>query len=201
MFFKKKKVNYEEAPQEYWEKDSYMVVILNKSGDDIVENIFDNVSKIKGVKIKEKQKFTSEEVGKMVLTYENEEYEVGFYPSVFSTPEIYMNKYFFTKEEVEKLTKANPALTIFMKFNDDVKKSYHLQLKLAYAIDSNLLALLDESAEKLLPKEWVKMSVESKVLPSATDLYTVQAVSGENHEVWLHTHGLSRCGITELEIL
>jgi len=96
---------------------------------------------------------------------------------------------------------AKVSLTMFMKFNNDAKKSYYLQLKLAVAMFPNMLGIMDESAEKMLPASWVKMTATSKVLPSADDLYSVQAVSSDNGEIWLHTHGLCRCGLTELEIL
>ncbi|MDE5538935.1 MAG: DUF4026 domain-containing protein, partial [Bacilli bacterium] len=93
------------------------------------------------------------------------------------------------------------ALTIFMKFGSDIKKSFHLQLKIALTLIPDLIGILDESAEKMLPAKWVKLAAASKVLPSSRDLFNVQAVTGKNNEVWLHTHGLCRCGVTELEIL
>lgn len=45
------------------------------------------------------------------------------------------------------------------------------------------------------------LAAQSSVLPGATSLFTVQAVSDPNNKVWLHTHGLTRCGLYELEIL
>ena len=88
-----------------------------------------------------------------------------------------------------------------MKFNKNAYKSYHLQLKLALAMVPDLIGVMDESAEKMLPAKWVFMTANSKVLPNPKSLFTVQAVAGDNKEVWLHTHGLCRCGIPELEIL
>ncbi|MBO5561676.1 MAG: DUF4026 domain-containing protein, partial [Firmicutes bacterium] len=90
----------------------------------------------------------------------------------------------------------------YMKFGKDPKVSYHLQLKLADAMIPGFAGLVDESAEKLLCYDWVKMAAESKVLPSSKALFIIQAVYDEKTgEVWLHTHGLARCGLTELEIL
>jgi len=90
---------------------------------------------------------------------------------------------------------------IFMEFKNNPKKSYHLQLKLALALIPDCIGVLDESAERMLPVRWVNLTAKSKVLPSAKDMFIVQAVQGKNNEVWLHTHGLNRCGLTELEIL
>jgi len=68
----------------------------------------------------------------------------GYYPSKFSMPEMYINKrYYFREEELEKLRNANMALTIFMKFGESPKKSYHFQLKLALAMIPNLIGIMD----------------------------------------------------------
>lgn len=194
--------NLKEAPLGYWEKESYMLVVPEKPYKELLEKVAERVAKIEGIEIKEEHELTENEAGKIKLRYENDEYEIGYYPTQFSLPEMYINKnYHFTKEEVEKLKNAKTALTIFMKFNEDAKKSYHLQLKLAIAIVPNLIGVMDESAEKMIPKSWVKMTAGSKILPSSDDIFTVQMVGEEKGEIWLHTHGLCRCGITELEIL
>lgn len=191
-----------EAPLGYWEEYSYMSVIPENGNVTLDERIFDRVCKIDGVELKEKYSITEKEPGKMVLEYEGEQYEIGFYPMNFDLPEMYIRgHYFFLEDEIEKLKNAKSALTIFMKFGENVKKAYHLQLKVAYSIMPNLIGVMDESAEKIMPPRLVKMLAESKVEPSPTELYTVQAILGENDEVWLHTHGLCRCGLTELEIL
>lgn len=194
--------NLKEAPLGYWEEESYMLVVPEEASKELLDGIFERVSNIEGIKIKKKHPLTDKEPGKIKLSYENEDYEVGYYPAPFSLPEMYVNKnYYFSEEELKKLRNAKTALTIFMKFNKDSRKSYHLQLKLALAMIPNMIGIMDESAEKMVPSSWAKMAANSKVLPSSNDLFTVQVVSGDNEEVWLHTHGLCRCGITELEIL
>lgn len=203
MFFKNnKKEKLQEFPLGYWEKDSYMSVIPENGSITLDDRIFERVQKIDGVELKEKYNITDSEPGKMVIGYYGEDYEVRFYPMEFSLPQLYIRgNYYFSEDEIEKLKNAKFALTIFMKFGNDVKKSYHLQLKIATAIIPNIIGLMDESAEKIMPSRLVKMLAESKIEPSPTELYTVQAVTGDNDEVWLHTHGLCRCGLTELEIL
>lgn len=192
----------EELPLGYWEEKSYMLVVPKEYTEDLITGIFERVANIEGVEIKEKRFLTENEPGGIRLIYENEEYEVGFYPSNFGVQELYINRtYYFSDEELEELKNARNALTIFMEFNKDPKKSFHLQLKLAIAMVPNLIGIMDESAEKMIPLKWAIMAANSSVTPSSNDLYTVQAVSNESGEVWLHTHGLCRCGLTELEIL
>lgn len=200
MFFKKKKLK--EAPLGYWEEQSYMQVIPRDSTKDFMSEILDRVSNTKEFKIQEKRPLTSQEPGNIKFIYKNEEYEIGFYPNRFSVPEYYLNNsVLFSDDEKQEIRNAQVALTIFMKFNKDAKKSYHVQLKMAVAMIPDLIGIIDESAEKILPKKWIKMAAESKIVPNPKDLYTIQAVSDKNGEIWLHTHGLCRCGITELEIL
>ena len=191
-----------EQPLGYWEEESYMLIVPREANEELLDGIIDRVSSLKEVEIKESNPLTEESPGRIKLIYQKEEFEVGFYPSGFSVPEFYLNKnYYFTEEEKEELRNAKASLTMFMKFCHDAKKSYHLQLKLAAAMIPDMLGVMDESAEKMLPTNWVKMAASSKVLPSANDLYNVQAVSNDSGEIWLHTHGLCRCGLTELEIL
>lgn len=202
MHFEKEK-ELKEAPLGYWEKESYMIIIPKEATRTLLDGIVDRVAQIEGVEIKEKTALTEQKVGRMKINYENEDFEIGYYPSSFSLPNFYLDdpNYYFSKGEKEEFKNAKASLTLFMKFNKDAKKSYHLQLKLAVAMVPNLIGVMDESAEKLLPKAWVEMTAKSKILPGSKDLYTVHAVTAENGEVWLHTHGLCRCDLTELEVL
>ncbi len=191
-----------EAPLGYWEESSYMLAVPKDESKDMLDGIFERVSCIDGVKIIKKSIPTDKEPGSITLTYHGEEYEVGFYVGSFSLPKMFgKQSYYFSDEEMKSLKKASKAMEIFMKFNEDSKKSFHLQIKLAAAMVPDLIGLMDESAEKMFCARWVKMVADSKVTPRANDLFLVQAVTDKSGEVWLHTHGLCRCGITELEIL
>lgn len=190
-----------EQPLAYWEEKSYMMVIPPLEEEDVLKKGIDNLSSCKEFKIKETNCDVKGTI-QVKLTYDKEDYEVGFYLGGISVPEYYLHKnFFFSDKEKEEILKARQAITIFMKFGDNVKKSFYLQLKLALTLVPDLIGVLDESAEKMLPAKWVVMTANSKVLPSSRDLFNVQAVSAKNGKVWLHTHGLCRCHMTELEIL
>ena len=75
-----------------------------------------------------------------------------------------------------------------------------MQLLIGYNILPIVYGVLDESAEKLLHSSQVKMIIESQFLPSDDTLYSIQVISDDN-KVWMHTHGLTRYGLPELEIL
>lgn len=190
-----------EQPLAYWEEKSYMMVIPPLEEEDVLKKGIDNLSSCKEFKIKETNCDVKGTI-QVKLTYDKEDYEVGFYLGGISVPEYYLHKnFFFSDKEKEGILKARQAITIFMKFGSNVKKSFYLQLKLALTLVPNLIGVMDESAEKMLPAKWVVMTANSKVLPSSRDLFNVQAVSAKNGKVWLHTHGLCRCHMTELEIL
>lgn len=206
MFFGKKaekeKKVLKEAPMGYWEEKSYMMAIPKDESKDMLDGLFDRVAAIEGVEIKGKCLPSEEKPGKIILTYDGEEYEVGFFTGGFSFPGIPgQQKYYFSEEEIEAIGKASKACTLFMEFHEDSKKSFHLQLKLAVAMVPDLLVIMDESAENIISAKWAVMAAESAVTPGSNDMFLVQAVSDKHGEVWLHTHGLCRCGITELEVL
>lgn len=196
--FKKRLV---ENPLNYWEEKSYMMIVPEKNREDLLKVAFDRLSKQKDIELIDNKYDASKNVFDLRLGYENAEYEVGMYIGGISVPEYYVNNYLFKKEDREKLLRASTAITIFMEFKGNVKKCYRFQLKLAVTLVPDLIGVLDESAEKMLPAEWVNMTAKSKVLPSAKNLFSVQAVIGDNENVWLHTHGLLRCGVNELEIV
>lgn len=190
-----------EQPLGYWEEQSYMMAIPKNNDENILKNGIDRLLSNKEFKTKDTN-FGGNGIVNFKVIYDSEEYEGGFYLGGISVPEYYLYKNFlFSDDEKKEILSAKNALTIFMKFGNNPKKSFHLQLKLALTLIPDLIGVLDESAEKMLPAKWVKMTASSKVLPSANDLFNVQAVNDANNKVWLHTHGLCRCGFTELEIL
>ncbi len=196
-----KKKELVEAPLGYWEEKSYMLAIPKDEKYEFSTSAFDRVSAIEGLEFGETNAGVDGIIS-LKLTYEGEEYEVGLFMGGVSVPEYYLNKnYLFKEDERMTILKANKALTIFMEYKGNAKKCYHLHLKLAVAMVPEMLAVLDESAEKVIPAKWVEMAAASHVAPSSKDLFTVQAIAGKDGKVWLHTHGLCRCNVTELEIL
>ncbi len=203
-FFKKENKNSkpEEAPLNYWEKESYLMALPSSGYVDVSEDTILRVRDIAGVDIIESALPDEEKPGHIVLSFEGEIYEIGFYKDGFSLPEMLSRQgYYFTEEEMEAIARSESALTVFMEFPGDSRKAYHLQLKVVKAMVPDLLAVMDESAERLVSGRWVTLATESNVAPSAQSLFTIQAVGGENGSVWLHTHGLNRCGLYELEVL
>lgn len=197
---KKEENSLKEAPLAYWEEFSHMLALVPENYS-ITEDIFENIKAIDGIEIKEKSLPSEDYPGKIILSYKGTDFDVRFYLGDFYAEEMYQwQLQYFTEEEKEQILNVKNALIVYMKFEGDAKICYHLQLKLVYAMVPEMVALCDESAERMLNKKWVELAVKSNVLPAPSSLYTVQAVYDEN-EVWLHTHGLCRCNLHEIEIL
>ena len=197
---KKDENSLKEAPLAYWEEFSHMLALVPENYT-ITEDIFENIKAIDGIEIKEKSLPSEDYPGQIVLSYKGTDFDVRFYLGDFYAEEMYQwQLQYFTEEEKEQILNSKNALIVYMKFEGDAKICYHLQLKLVYAMVPEMVALCDESAERMLNKKWVELAVKSNVLPAPSSIYTVQAVYDEN-EVWLHTHGLCRCNLHEIEIL
>ena len=122
----------------------------------------------------------------------------------FTVPDFYRTQHSFPDVVFEGLKMAEAALVTSMEFGEDPLASYHAQLKLLDAMLPDKLAVLDDSSEKILSPMWVSLAASSDIHPSPNYIFTVQAVGGgedQDGQVWLHTHGLARCGIPDLEII
>ncbi|MBD5307933.1 MAG: DUF4026 domain-containing protein [Bacteroides sp.] len=194
----------EKAP-EYWEETSYFRILPKSGIIDYPNELFSRIESIDDLEIIEAVPFEpdgSGRPGKLVVSYKDETFEAGYYIDEFHFSDSYnLRTYFFSESELSAIRVADSALVLFMNFGRDSKLSYHLQLKLAIALVPDMLAIVDESAEKVVNARWVRLAAQSTVLPGPSSLFTVQAISNEKNEVWLHTHGLTRCGLYELEIL
>lgn len=134
------------------------------------------------------------------ITYLEETFNVEIFPEEFHMFDMFRTQHLFKDLDIKKIEKSKVGICVAMTFSDDYLTSYHLQLKIVNCIVSDALAVLDFCSEKILSSRWAKLAAESSVPPSPRYLYTVQAIS-EGDCVWLHSHGLNRCGITELEII
>lgn len=203
---KRKQVNKpQQQPLGYWEEQSYMIAIPKDESVNFEDNILEKIASVEGLTIKQKKNFSADQkiFGSAVIDYKGEEYKISFYYDDFDAqlqlPPINMQT--LSQKEIHSLKNAKMAFTLHMEFNDDAIKSYHLQLKLMLAVMPELAVIFDESAESVISGRQVKLYAQSDVVPPIAALYSIQAVGEKNGEVWLHTHGLCRCGVTELEIV
>ena len=181
---------------------SYMVAVSrNDESIKDIKGIMTRLSNNSEVKLKA-HKF--EEGLNVKVEIDGCEYEVEVFPIDFEIPPLYRAQHLFPDVDVEAVEKANVGLAVVMEFNENPLRSYHAQLKIITALIPDVLAVLDDSSEKILSGRWVELAAESAVPPAPRYIYTVQAVSdseGGEDCVWLHSHGLNRCGHPDIEVL
>ena len=203
MFFKKKEqeidIQFEAKPLNYWEESSYMIV---PSKEEVTKDmIYERLSKVDGLSIEGMAEQSDERPGRIVFKYLSKNYEIFYYVDEFKMPQIFeYQKKEFSDDEFKKINECKYCITLYMDFTDNFKEEYKVQLTICNYIVDKLYIVLDESSEKVLHPNFVKMIVNSKYLPSTKSLFSVQAVV-DNDVIWLHTHGLCRCGFSEIEIL
>ena len=134
------------------------------------------------------------------ITYKGLTYEFNMYPKPFHIPEMFRVQHFFADVDAEEINKQNMGVMVCMDYSDRALESYPLQLIIINTIFPETLAVLDYSSEKMLSGTWLSYAAKSQTPPAPKYLFTAQAVYTDK-DVWLHTHGLNRCGIMELEVL
>ena len=183
------------------QEPSYMIAIpKDQSLIEDPKNFMGNLTSCEFIKINDMN--MDETRGLVIdLTIGDNDYEVELNPTGVEIPDFVRPEHAFTDEEVRKLDEAQAGLAICFNYEGDSNQCFHDQLKIMDVLFPELLAVLDCPSEKLLSGKWVALAAKSSVLPAPRYLFTVQAISDGGDEVWLHTHGLKRCGLYELEIL
>lgn len=104
-----------------------------------------------------------------------------------------------SKEEAE-LAHLKKGIAVIVEGGNNPYDTFKLQLLMLCTLVPNLALMVDESSEQIFPGDWVRFNAQLQSDISSTNLYSIQAVSDGNR-IWLHTHGLSRFKLGELEIL
>jgi uncharacterized protein YegJ (DUF2314 family) len=130
---------------------------------------------------------------------ENENY-ILYIDETYSN-NLYRLAHYIPEKAHTQMEENKISLFVETYFGEDNLKSYVNQLKILTIACPELILVIDLSAEKYVSREWVFMTVKDNLLPSPSYLYSIQSIIDDNRNVWLHTHGLNRCGLIELEVL
>lgn len=176
---------------------SYMVAIPEKQDDISPEKIKERLNSDSRITVIE----SDEKTICYKISIGQRKYTVRFALTPVEIPDYFRSVHLFTDLDFQKIGSIKFGVSVEMEYTDSFLESYHDQLRIINCIMPDKLAVIDIPSEKLLSGKWVKLAAESEIPPAPKYLFTVQAVSDGNDEVWLHTHGLKRCGLSELEIL
>ena len=138
------------------------------------------------------------------VTYKGIQYEFDTAAVEFDSFEDDPSLSWLNDREKEAVMDSDHAYGVEMIFADNNMDSFHLQVKLLYMLVPDMVALMDLNGYRAYSGKWARMTAESKVAPSPDCMFIIHATNDEQNgesSVWLHTHGLTRCGTIELEIL
>ena len=182
-------------------ESSFMIVIpMNPQDVDDPEIFMKNVQESEHVRVKDLH-FDDDRGMIIKFLVDDAEYEAAVGPTPVEIPNMFRPEHTFTEEEYKLIDEAEMGIYVSMEFEGDCNQCFYDQLRIIDAMFPETLAVLYCPSEKLLSGKWVALAARSSVLPAPRYLFTVQAISDGGEEVWLHTHGLKRCGLYELEIL
>lgn len=183
------------------QEDSYMIIIPQREQELRDPKAFlKNMQKKENIVV-EKTGYNEERGVEIDLRIDDRPYRIWVMPTGLEIPEFVRLGHSFSDVELKKIDKTRNGLSVNMTYEGDSRVCFYDQLRIIDAVIPDKLAVLDCPSEKLLSGRWVELAARSSVMPAPRYLFTVQAVSGEGDEVWLHTHGLKRCGLYELEII
>lgn len=77
---------------------------------------------------------------------------------------------------------------------------FHVQIRLLQAMAPLAAGVVDHSSCVARPMGWLEEAAASPVPPHPQTLWTIHAV-WEGERTWLHTHGMDRCGLLELDMV
>lgn len=145
----------------------------------------------------------------VIVKYLNKEFKINFFKETLYKQNIehlqiyhklsYPEKETLEQEEIQGVTVAMD----FSQANFHPVVGLHIQLKFMCCLVEDMSFCVDFNAERILSGVWCNIQAKSQTPPALKYLYTVQGVGSDtdDNKVWLHTHGLNRCGFIELEIM
>ncbi len=107
-------------------------------------------------------------------------------------------------EELGAARRSEWTLGVSTTFAGRPLRDYHRQIRVLDAAAPQAVLAMDLPACRPHPASWLRESAAAAVPPSPQSLFVIHAVYDEKNEkgpVWMHTHGLRRCGSIELEIM
>lgn len=130
-------------------------------------------------------------------------YEFWLDPGVGRLPDLAWERKLNARER-ELGAEARLAIATETQFGAEPLADFHRQAQVVLAAAPDTPVVLDHSAADLHSGDWLRDVASASVPPGITATFRIHAVSegeGRAERLWLHTHGLTRFGLTELEMV
>lgn len=109
-------------------------------------------------------------------------------------------RYHLNPQDEKEIADLKKGIAVLIEGGNNPYDTFKLQLLMLCTLVPDLILVVDESSEQIFPGEWARFSSKLENDICSPNLYSIQAVS-DGRNIWLHTHGLSRFKLGELEIL
>jgi hypothetical protein len=106
-------------------------------------------------------------------------------------------------DEIEATRRSRWAIGVGCSLGDNALADFHRQLQVLCVVAPEAVMILDIPACRAHSPRWLATAATTPVPPNPAYLFTIHAVRDESRPdgpLWLHTHGLLRCGSIELEL-
>jgi len=116
---------------------------------------------------------------------------------------VHLEMGYLQPEDLEASRQSRWSIGVSTRFGDRPLESFHQQIRVLNTVAPGAVVTFDISASWPRSGDWLRDTAAAQAPPSPENLYSVHAVVDHQAEdrVWLHTHGLLRCGSMELELL
>jgi len=105
-------------------------------------------------------------------------------------------------EEVEAVCRGGHCLMTMATYGVEPRRDFHRQIRLTSLLAPKARVLIDVESTAVFPGDWMRDVATCSLPPSPTSCFQIQAVAAPGQDgAWLHTHGLARFGLAELEIV
>lgn len=136
------------------------------------------------------------------IEYKGKMYEANIFFDYMRFDRGYSRPKFWGEKEKHLYQIITDGIEVSMMFDENILDGFHLQLKILHTLMPGLFAVIDCNAERIHDGVWAATAAEAKVPPAPENLYLLQGVTDDATEkVWIHTHGLNRCGVIDLDIM
>lgn len=104
-------------------------------------------------------------------------------------------------EDMQRAHDSEWTVSLSLTLGESPLTNYHRQLQVLDALTAAPALAYDADAATPRPAGWLLQAARAQTPPNPANLFTIHAVAGEGGDVWLHTHGLVRCGSLELDMV
>ncbi len=137
----------------------------------------------------------------VTIKYQEEIYDVLIYFDEILNYRDMALKNKFTDVEIRAYNTSKIGFFTEVLFKADLKKSYFFQIRVLFNVFTNVSSMIDVSSWSVRSGKWFKKACCNINMIEPSLFYGLHALENNPQSpYWLHSHGLSRCHVYEIEM-